>query len=119
MTWRLWTTATRRRFEQVLADTQVAGPAALPVPDRGQGVPGRDPFPQFRTPVRILLAQPGQQRLLRVDGDAAAVAAGGIAGPQRAGRAGVLGKAGVTRGPGPNIASATMGTTGTSASCVA
>jgi hypothetical protein len=69
-----------------------AGAAALPVPDVGEGVLDGDPFAQFRPPLRglLALAQLGQQRLIGVDGDAAPVAAGGAAGPQRAGGAGVL-----------------------------
>ena len=61
------------------------------MPGVGQGVLDRDAFPQLRAPVRVLLAraQLSQQRLVGMDRDAAAVAAG----PQRAGRAGVLGKA--------------------------
>jgi hypothetical protein len=80
------------QVEQVLAGAQVAGAAALPVPDVGQGVLDSDAFAQFRASFRsvLALAQLGEQRLVGMDGDAAPVAAGRAAVPQRAGRAGVL-----------------------------
>ena len=80
------------QIEQVLAGAAVAGAAALPVPDVGEGVLDLDAFAQFRAPVRglLALAQLGEQGLVGMDGDAAPVAAGGAALPQRAGRAGVL-----------------------------
>src|SRR5271165_908184 len=89
------------QVEQVLAGPAVAGAAALPVPDVGEGVLDGDAFAQFRAPLSglLALAQLGQQRLVGMDGDAAPVAAGGAAGPQRAGRAGVLREAHGLAGP--------------------
>ena len=71
--------------EQVLAGAPVAGAAALPVPDVGQGVLDGDAFAEFRASLRgvLPLAQLGQQRLAGMDGDAVAVAAGGAAGRPR------------------------------------
>src|SRR5258708_2146028 len=81
--------------EEVLAGAVVAGAADLPVADVGQGVLDLDALAQPGSPGRglLALAQLGQQRLVGVDGDAAAVAAGGALLPQRAGRARVLGEA--------------------------
>ena len=86
--------------EQVLTGAEVAGAAALPVPDVGEGVLDGDAFAQLRAALRglLALAQLGQQRLVGVDGDAAPAGAGGAALPQRAGGAGVLGKCTVVPG---------------------
>jgi hypothetical protein len=83
------------QVEQVLAGAQVAGAAALSVPDVRQGVLDLDAFAQLRAPVRGVLAatQFGQQRLVGMDGHAAPVAAGGAPGPQRARGAGAGGEA--------------------------
>ena len=80
--------------EQVLASAAVAGAAALPVPDVGEGVFDRDAFAELRASVRGVLAaaQLGQQCFVGVDGYATAVAAGGAPRPQRARGAGVLGE---------------------------
>ncbi len=61
------------QVEQVLAGAAVAGAAALPLPDVGEGVLDGDAFAQLRAPLRglLALAQLGQQRLVGVDGDAA------------------------------------------------
>ena len=78
--------------EEVLAGSAVAGAAALPVADVGEGVLDRDAFAELRPPGRglLALAQVCEQRFVGVDGYAAPVAAGGAACPQRAGRAGCL-----------------------------
>jgi len=72
------------QVEQVLAGAQVAGAAALPVPDVGQGVLDGDAFAQLRPPMwgLLALAQLGQQRLVGVDGDRAPGRAGRAAGPR-------------------------------------
>ena len=52
------------QVEQVLAGAQVAGAAALPVPDVGQGVLDGDAFAQFCAPFGgvLALAQLGRRR---------------------------------------------------------
>jgi hypothetical protein len=56
------------KVEQVLALAQVAGAAALPVADLGQGVLDRDAFAQPGPPLRgeLALAELGQQPLVGV-----------------------------------------------------
>jgi hypothetical protein len=80
------------KVEEVLAGAAVAGAAALPVADVGEGVLDRDALAELRAPSwgLLALAQLGEQRLVGVDNDAAPVAAGGAAFPQRAGGAGAL-----------------------------
>ena len=71
------------QVEQVLAGAPVAGAAALPVPDVGEGMLDLDAFAQLGAPGRGVLAaaQFSQQGLVGVDGYAAPVAAGGAALP--------------------------------------
>ena len=66
------------QVEQVLAGAQVAGAAALPVADVGEGVLDGDAFAQLGAQIGglLVLAQLGQQRLVGVDGGAAGGAAG-------------------------------------------
>jgi len=65
------------QVKQVLAGAQVAGPAALPMSDVGEGVLDCNAFTQLGASVRGVLAaaQLGQQRLVGMDGYAAPVAA--------------------------------------------
>jgi hypothetical protein len=66
MTWRLWTTATRRKSSRIFAAAAVAGAAALPVPDVGEDVLDLGTLAQAGAPGRdlVALAQLGEQRLV-------------------------------------------------------
>ena len=80
------------QVEQVLAGAAVAGTAALPMPDVGEGVLDLGAFAESGAPGRggLAFAELGQQRFVGVDGNAAPAAAGGAALAQRAGRAGAF-----------------------------
>src|SRR5438552_12602113 len=77
--------------EEVLGFTAVAGAAALPTADVGQGVLDRDAFAELGAAggALLALAQLAEERFVGMDGDAPAPGAGGAAVPLGAGGAGL------------------------------